>query len=148
MFHSFRLASLIAVSAISLATAAAADPAGLNYRLQTQLNQRLEAQLNQLIETKLDAKLLARNHLPAVSDVVLATTGSPDLATRVLCTVSDPRTLGCIVQPTCVGYEVANSEVVEPGTRFARTHSPFTAAAEEQRHNWSRHERRIAIAGC
>lgn len=147
MFHSFRLASLIAVSAISLATTAAADPASLNHRSQTQFK-RLEAQLNQLIETKLDAKLLARNHLPAVSDVVLATTGSPDLATEVLCTVSDPRTLGCIVQPTCVGYEVANSEVVEPGTRIPRTHSLVIAAAEEQRHNWSRHERQIAIVGC
>ncbi len=140
MFHSFRLASFIAVSAISLATAAAADSTGLNHRLQTQLNQ--------LIETKLDAELLARKHLPAVGDVVLATAGYPELATRVLYTVSDPRTLGCIVQPTRVGYEVVNSEVVEPGTRFARTHSPFTAAAEEQWHNWSRHERQIAIAEC
>ncbi len=147
MFHSFRLASLIAVSAIPLATAAAADPASLNHRSQTQLK-RLEAQLNQLIETKLDAKLLARNHLPAVSDVVLATAGYPELATRVLYTVSDPRTLGCIVQPTRVGYEVVNSEVVEPGTRFASTHSPYIAAAEEQRHDWSRHERRIGIAEC
>ena len=126
---------------------AAADPAGLNHRSQTQLK-RLEAQLNQLIETKLDAKLLASNHLPAVSDVVLATAGYPDLATRVLCTISDPRTLSCIVKPTCVGYEVVNSEVVEPGTQFASTHSPFTAAAEGQRHDWSRPERRIGIAGC
>jgi len=147
MFHSFRLASLSAVSAISLATAAAADPADLNHRSQTQLK-RLEAQLNQVIETKLDAKLIARNDLPAVSDVVLATTGYSDLATRVLCTVGDPRSIGCIVQPTCVGYEVANSEVVEPGKRFPSIHPPFIATIEEQRHDWSLHEWRIAIAGC
>ena len=146
MIHSFRLASLIAVGAIALAAAASADSVGLNHRLQTDLNQRLEVQLNQLIESQLDAKLLARNNLPAVGDGVLANAGYPDLATRVVCTVSDPRTLGCIVRPTCVGYEVVSSEVVEPATRFASTHWPFIGATEDQRHDGLRHVPRIA--GC
>ncbi len=63
MSHAFRLASVIAAGVISFATAAAADSADLDQRLQTRLDQVLEAKLDPLVETTLDAQaasLLAR----------------------------------------------------------------------------------------
>ncbi len=54
--HAFRLASVIAAGVISFATAAAADSADLDQRLQTRLDQLLEAKLAPLVEAKLDAQ--------------------------------------------------------------------------------------------
>ncbi len=56
MSHAFRLASVIAAGVISFATAAAADSANLDQRLQTRLDQLLEAKLDPLVEAKLDAQ--------------------------------------------------------------------------------------------
>ncbi len=56
MSYSFRLASVIAAGVISFATAAAADSADLDQRLQTRLDQLLEAKLDPLVEAKLDAQ--------------------------------------------------------------------------------------------
>ncbi len=56
MSHAFRLASVIAAGVISFATAAAADSADLDQRLQTRLDQLLEARLDPLVEAMLDAQ--------------------------------------------------------------------------------------------
>ncbi len=66
MSHAFRLASVIAAGVISFATAAAADSADLDQRLQTRLDQLLEAKLDPLVEATLDAQaasLLAREQI-------------------------------------------------------------------------------------
>ena len=63
MSYAFRLASVIAAGVISFATAAAADSADLDQRLQTRLDQLLEAKLDPLVKATLDAQaasLLAR----------------------------------------------------------------------------------------
>ena len=56
MSYAFRLASVIAAGVISFATAAAADSADLDQRLQTRLDQLLEAKLDPLVEAMLDAQ--------------------------------------------------------------------------------------------
>ncbi len=56
MSHACRLASVIAAGVISFATAAAADSADLDQRLQTRLDQLLEARLDRFVEAKLDAQ--------------------------------------------------------------------------------------------
>ncbi len=56
MSYSFRLASVIAAGVISFATAAAADSADPDQRLQARLDQLLEARLDPLVEAELAAQ--------------------------------------------------------------------------------------------
>ncbi len=132
MSHAFRLASVIAAGVISFATAAAADSAALDQRLQTRLDQLLEARLDPLVEAKLDAltaslftrqqirldalveaaELFALNHRPAAGDQIPAIAGSANLATRMTRAVSDSGTLGRVAEPVCGSDEVQRPTVV------------------------------------